>query len=447
MAFPLLFLIAASAGWVPARWISSEPGSLELLRGTPVNCLLLERDQWAPEFLAAAREKGIVVLGVVRPGDPLDGARLAARSKLDGIALEGDFSPAAVKQVRDAVPDLTLVPILPRDSLRFRPGEIAATFQAVWPEIEVAQDGATLAGPTRGPWVNTNTGFLRYARASTTTPVWLANLPPAGRILPVRAYLRAICESAFAGGQWVLALDEDFRRRLLARSESALAGWKQIVSLLAYLEQHRRWRGLVPAGRLALVESPESGALLSGGILDMLAVKNIPAVVAPASKLSTQALHGAHMVLDLRPNVRERVLEDFAAAGGVLLSAPPGPQVRPSAREPFRIDQAGVEQLSDVWRDVTKAVGRSNMGVRLFNASMIVSALFTAPDNKGLLLHLLNYSDYPVEDVTVHLLGSFTAVTLYTPDSPPRKLEARRGEGTTEVEIDRLSNCATLVVE
>ena len=32
-----------------------------------------------------------------------------------------------------------------------------------------------------------------------------------------------------------------------------------------------------------------------------------------------------------------------------------------------------------------------------------------APDGKTVILHLVNYADYPVENVTVHFLGEFSA--------------------------------------
>ena len=37
-----LIVLAAMPDWVPARWHSTDPKSLELLSGTPINCLLLD---------------------------------------------------------------------------------------------------------------------------------------------------------------------------------------------------------------------------------------------------------------------------------------------------------------------------------------------------------------------------------------------------------------------
>ena len=75
-------LVATLADWVPVRWTSADPKSLELLEGTPVNCVLLERAQWAEPLIAMAASKGIVTLGVVHPApDALDATRLAMTRK------------------------------------------------------------------------------------------------------------------------------------------------------------------------------------------------------------------------------------------------------------------------------------------------------------------------------------------------------------------------------
>ena len=64
---PLLCAAAPPpAAWVPVRWPWADTQSLELLAGTPVNCLLLKAP--TPELVAAAQARGVVALGVVTPG-------------------------------------------------------------------------------------------------------------------------------------------------------------------------------------------------------------------------------------------------------------------------------------------------------------------------------------------------------------------------------------------
>src|SRR5215213_8917810 len=100
MLFALMLAMAVPADWVPARWNWTEPATLDLLKGTPVNCLLIK---WDPEtapavaaFATAASTRGIATLAVIQPvGDPADAARQAIRAKVAGIVLEGDFADAA----------------------------------------------------------------------------------------------------------------------------------------------------------------------------------------------------------------------------------------------------------------------------------------------------------------------------------------------------------------
>ena len=42
---------------------------------------------------------------------------------------------------------------------------IVGTYQGVWPGIQIQEDGHAKAGPTGSAWVDTNTGFVRAARA------------------------------------------------------------------------------------------------------------------------------------------------------------------------------------------------------------------------------------------------------------------------------------------
>ena len=45
------------------------------------------------------------------------------------------------------------------------------------------------------------------------------------------------------------------------------------------------------------------------------------------------------------------------------------------------------------------------MGVRLFNVSSMLSNFLAAPGGNAAVVHLVNYSDYPVENVAMHYLG------------------------------------------
>src|SRR5206468_1098218 len=61
------------SGWVPVRWPWADAKSLELLEGSPVNCLLLKT--YPADLVSAATTRGLVTLAVIAPGG--DAAALA----------------------------------------------------------------------------------------------------------------------------------------------------------------------------------------------------------------------------------------------------------------------------------------------------------------------------------------------------------------------------------
>ena len=71
MLFALLLILSLPTDWVPARWHWLETKTLELISGTPVNCLLVDWDPLqktqAAAFAGAAAERGIATLAVIRP--------------------------------------------------------------------------------------------------------------------------------------------------------------------------------------------------------------------------------------------------------------------------------------------------------------------------------------------------------------------------------------------
>jgi len=93
---------------------------------------------------------------------------------------------------------------------------------------------------------------------------------------------------------------------------------------------------------------------------------------------------------------------------------------------------------------VNSMIGRRNLGARLFNVSTMLSDLTASADGKQVIVQLVNYADYPVESIAVHVLGDFKHARLYTPEEGERTLEVYKNEEGTGVDIDKVSVCATL---
>ncbi len=451
---------ATPADWVPMRWNWTEPKSLDLLSGTPVNCILVN---WKSEeasalgaLASAASQRGITPLAVIRPGgDPLTEARAAIQSKLLGIVLEGDFPNGAAARVRDGLAGSqpVVIELTARNEMKLSDNALViGTYQGVWAGIQVTPEGAAKAGPSGSAWIDTNSGFLRAARAWGNSTVWIGNVPPPKTVVTGERYLQAIGDAAMVGARWVVAFDDDFARRLHGQDAAALNSWKRMAQLLQFYEDHREWRTLEPAGKLAVVQDREHGALLSGGILDMIAVRHTPVRAIPPQRLSPEALKGATMAVDVDAGSltarQSEILTTFRRAGGTVLTAPPGwKDAAPTDKTRITLDEKEVKRLDDIWHDVQSMIGRKNLGARLFNVSSMLSNFSASGDGKKVVVQLVNYSEFPVENVTVHVLGNFTKARLYTPDGKTREMEAYRNEEGTGVDIDKVAVCAALELE
>src|SRR2546423_13147512 len=114
-------LIAMYPDWVPTRWMSGDPASLDLLAGTPINCLWLERPQWSAAFAAEAAKRGIATLGVIRrAGDPIEAARSLPKLGFTGAVIEGNFDDYSLTIVSGALAKakMMLIPSGPRSRMR-----------------------------------------------------------------------------------------------------------------------------------------------------------------------------------------------------------------------------------------------------------------------------------------------------------------------------------------
>jgi hypothetical protein len=450
---------AAPVDWVPARWTSSDPGTLDLVQETPINCLLMEEAWWSQAFAEEAARRGVATLAVVHwGGEPLKTARRALELKFTGVALEGDWPAELAANVRKALEDsrVPVVDIAPRVRLRFdsrdRAAPLMATYQGVWPGIQVQKGGAVRSAPSGAPWIDTNTGFLRFARAAAPqgVPVWIANTPPEKTVVTGARYLQAIGDAAMNGARWVVALDGDFAARLYKAEPAALADWRRMGDHLRFFEQHREWRAWRERASLALVQDASSGALLSGGILDMIAVKHTPVRPVPVLRLSDEAMRGSTMAVSVDPQSltgeQREVLRRFTRAGGTLLSGPPGWKMPAAREQEITLSKSDLDTLDQIWRETNQMTGRRNLGARLFNVASMLSNLLESPDGRTIVLHLVNFSDYPAESITIHLLGKYSSARLLTPGGAEKKLDTYEMEEGTGVDIERIGTLATLVL-
>lgn len=452
MALLPLVCAAASkpADWVPMRWPWGDAKSLELLAESPVNCLLVKDP--AAEFIAAAEARGLATLVLIPAGgDTLSAAKAAVAAKASGIVLEGDFPEGTAAKVRELAGTAAVIELTSRNRMIMGSKvPVLGTYQGVWPGVSAELSGTHKSGPTGSVWIDTNTGFIRAALAWSDAPVWMANQPPAGTVVTGARYLHAIADAAISGARWVLSLDSDFAARLRKGDADAVSDWRRMGSLLAYFEKHPEWRTMRAYGKLALVQDPAKGGLLSGGILDMIAVKHTPVRPIARQQLTAESLKDARMAVNLDADAltaeQKEILRNFARAGNTLLTGPPGWRDHAPGTG-ITLDKQELERLNEIWRDVNSMVGRQNLGVRLFNVSSMLSNLIAPPGGQPVILHLVNYSDYPVENVAVHFLGTFKRAVLLTPEGVEKKLEIYETEGGGGVDLEKVGVVATVRLE
>ncbi|GIU76624.1 MAG: hypothetical protein KatS3mg004_3711 [Bryobacteraceae bacterium] len=418
----LLLALPMVDNCTPARWRDPAPESLELLGGTPVNCLLVEAPAWRAELIAKAHGAGMLVLGAVASRD-LAAARQALQAGVDGIAAEGPRSAEMAAWAREH--GMTLVEIVPRAELRFD-ANVIATYEGLWAGVRIEKD-QTKAQPTGGPWIETNTGFLSFVRAAARpgAPVWMAHRAPQ-EPQPVSRYVQAVADAASCGAKWVLDFDPEFWRRLRGGEEKGRRDWARLVEAMRFLAGHDEALRWPDAGALVLVLDERSGGLVSGGIADMISAKHIPLRIALPSQLVSLSgevrtlltIDPASMTAEQREAARA-----VARRGATLVNGPAGWKLElpPPGRITYTDEQ--VKQLDQIWREVNSIIGRRNYGVRVFGAPGMLTTLKQAPEDGRMALLLVNYTDYPVENITLHFPFRVQRVRMITP----------RGSGTPEV--------------
>src|SRR5690606_15951856 len=111
------------------------------------------------------------------------------------------------------------------------------------------------------------------------------------------------------------------------------------------------------------------------------------------------------------------------------------------------LDKSDITSLDKIWKEVTSMTNRQNLGARLFNVASMLSNLTTSPDGKSYILHLVNFSDYPIEDITVHLHGKVNSGRLFTPEAPDQPVELFEVDEGSGAEISKIISIGAVVFE
>ena len=204
---------AAKSKEVLQRWL--EPSVLEILRGTPVNCLVVswaaglpadaEQQKALAPLLAQGKTAGLSFVGLVEGQANRTAAVASARTAgLEAVIVEGEVPDAG----------LPVLPLAARPHLPWNSSSPVLVAKGnVWPGIASEglnsqdwrrQEEAQAAGPTSEPWIDSNGWFLRLAKVCAPSKIpWLLFEPPGAPMwscrTPTCARLRTRSPSAGAG--------------------------------------------------------------------------------------------------------------------------------------------------------------------------------------------------------------------------------------------------------
>jgi hypothetical protein len=372
-----------AAEWIPFRWPAEWPApALEVLKGTPINCLVVNRREGFEAVLEGARNAGLAVAGL--EGEAPAGVtaiRCAERSKLDWGA------PEPVLAVKDAV----------------------------WPGIQPGSGGD--AGPTGAPWVDSNGWFIQLARVrAPAKTLWMVVEPPAMSLFGRAAsYELAVADAETYGARWVVALDERLRAGLVAGNREALDTWQKIADALAFFQARRHWAGY----RLVSVAAVISDFLgpneeLAGEILNLAARRPLPVRIIEKAQALAATFEGLKAVIypDQEPPPEElrKKLLGFVRGGGLLVAnhkwgPAEGEVSEGDTYRRFEVRKLGrgrlavaTEEMQDPYAvalDAHLLMSRRHDPLRFFNAASMNSHYTVAPEGRRALLQILNYSLRP----------------------------------------------------
>jgi hypothetical protein len=418
-----------------------QPSTLDLLKGTPINCLIVEWAYGEPEdsaqmqalrpLLEAGRRLGISFVGKVG-AKAASGAIAAARA--------AGLSAVMLEEASGQVSDLPAILQFPRDKVAWETASsIFSSRENVWPGIslETMQGDTAVAGPTGIPWVNSNGWFSLLADELTPgKTLWLDFDPPdTSNVLHPARYDLAIADSQAYGRRWIISLDDDLRAALPKGNPQAKGVWERMCEALAFFESHREWQAFKSQGILAVISDFRGeNASLSGEVLNLLNRRGVQFQILESSRPLAAPTQGLKAILWLDkevPSAEQRMtLLGFARQGGLVITSTYwGPaEVKPAKKGPpfqYKMYNVGTGQIAvaeegfqdpyQVAVDTHLLVSRRNDLVRLYNPEATNCHASVEPSHRKRLVQVLNYSSDPADDVTVWVNARAGSARLWQP--------------------------------
>jgi hypothetical protein len=413
---------------VVLRWETADPEHVPLFKQASINAVLVSAAN--PAFAQSCSAAGIAVL------DPSD---------------------------------IQFVPSTALGSAK--PGAGVALTDGIWPGIArppaVAGRGDETASASVDPWVDANGYWIGYMRALyPKRPPVLGYLPDklGDRSVPYDSLELALIEAWTAGGNYLLALEPNYRGALLRNEPRAKAAWAQLGTTARWLQENiALFRQPVLPVVTALVDSGEATAEIG----NLLYRRNVsPALCAaaalpPPAPENRLALVAADLVQS-GPDLIRRLIAHAQAGTSVITAGVPREQLlrngglKPVRSEPDReffaagkgqviAYRSSIDDPSEFALDVIDIITHKRRAVRLWNAPAAIALVTDSPRRGERLLHVINYGAPLDMEVQARVQGHFTKAMLLRPDGTSTPLAPARRGTTTEVFLPGLKRVAVVL--
>ena len=389
-----------------------------LLKGTVINCLLIDPHQNLETVAAHARHERFEVVG-----------------------------PASLPN------DVTVVT-----------GE--------WPGIKLTQSGEldlVSAGPTGAPWVDSNGWRVRLAATlHSGNDIWVDANPTAPRLFP-ESYVLGVADAAAYGGRWIITLDERLAQDIAVQKQEALDTWKKLTTAAGFFSAHKAWPAFQPEAVLGVI-SDFSGEneFFSNELLNLVARSNQQYRILLRSQVSQASLAGLRAVLysDTQApsrDLRKQIL-GFVEDGGMLITGPnwgeltdlsssgdgyPGYSQRIVGKGRLAIAKDALADPFFVAHDATVLISHRYDLLRFWNGGAVASYYTMAPNRKEAVVQVLLYANGPPRsDVSLRVAGQYRAARLWTLDRPTAgKVDMETQKGAVELHLPAISQYAAVELE
>lgn len=404
---------------VPFRWPSdwTSPGLLRLLSGSPIDCVIFDRQDHP--VLLAARSSGFTA-----------------------------FVSAA------------------------DPDRVVTLADAVWPRVKMSQRGErdrASAGPTGAPWVDSNVWRAKLARVrSGGKQVWLAFEAPKGEIAPNdAAYGVAVADSIAGGARWIVTLDPEWSRALAAGKAEALGRWQKLLATLAYFETRDAWRAYEPAGPLGILSDfAGDNEFMGGEVLNLAQRANMFFRIVEQTGATSADFEDYKALVYVNHALPKDALRGkiaaFVRAGGLLIAPAPVAALFPKGRELncdvpgyslHSLGQGRVASPTKEWddpyqvaNDARNLMSRRYDPARLYNSGATGVHYSVARDGRTELLQLVNFTGRSSSTpLTVGVARAYRSALLHVLENAgPQALQPIQREHGVEYQLPPFSTYAAI---